>query len=117
MYKKMTATIIGITQDGQDFTEEVEFTMVPPKEGELHYGTGYYMTAKTPYQTHLLDVRYEKTTDVEILADRWIKNWYGPNAKDVIKQFPALQPDMVPMPGVEGLAALKAQYGKRGVKK
>ena len=31
----------------------------------------------------------ERTTDIEILADRWIKSFYGKNAKEVIKEFPA----------------------------
>lgn len=45
------------------------------------------MTVKTAAQTFLVDVRYERTVDVEILADRWIENHYGRNARDVIKQF------------------------------
>lgn len=35
----------------------------------------------------MIDVRYERTTDIEILADRWIKSYYGENAQDIIKQF------------------------------
>ena len=38
----------------------------------------------------LCDVRYERTTDVEILADRYIKNYYGKNAEEVEKQFPSV---------------------------
>lgn len=45
------------------------------------------MTVKTSTQTLLIDVRYERTTDIEILADRWIEGYYGENAKDIIKQF------------------------------
>lgn len=86
MYETMNATIKGTTCEGEPFTEDLLFTMVPP-ENSQHYGTGYYMTVKTPTQTHLIDVRYERTTDVEILADRWIKNWYGANAKEVTKWF------------------------------
>ena len=82
----MKATVSGTTCEGPSFTENLEFTMIPP-EGSNHYGTGYYMTVKAPTQTHLIDVRYERTTDVEILADRWIENWYGKNAQEVIKQF------------------------------
>jgi len=83
----MKATIIGVNCAGENFSENLVFTMIPPKEGESHYGTGYYMTVKTQFQTLLVDVRYERTTDVEILADRWIKNWYGANAHEVIKEF------------------------------
>lgn len=85
-YNTMKATVSGTTCEGQPFTEELLFTMIPP-ENSNHYGTGYYMTVKTSTQTHLIDVRYERTTDVEILADRWIENWYGKNAQEVIKQF------------------------------
>lgn len=81
----MKATVSGTTCEGKPFTEPLVFTMVPPSDSN-HYGTGYYMTVKTPAQTHLIDVRYERTTDVEILADRWIKNWYGKNAQEVIKE-------------------------------
>lgn len=58
----------------------------PPTDNK-HYGTGYYMTVKTSTQTLLIDVRYERTTDIEILADRWIKGYYGENVQDIIKQF------------------------------
>ena len=85
-YNTMKATVSGTTCEGQSFTEELLFTMIPP-ENSNHYGTGYYMTVKTSTQTHLIDVRYERTTDVEILADRWIENWYGKNAQEVTKQF------------------------------
>lgn len=85
-YSTMNAIVSGITCEGQPFIEELLFTMLPPKDSN-HYGTGYYMTVKTPTQTHLIDVRYERTTDVEILADRWIKNWYGENAQEVTKRF------------------------------
>lgn len=83
----MKATVTGVNCAGNDFTEDLVFTMIPPKKGECHYGTGYYMTVKTSGQTLLFDVRYERTTDIEILADRWIKNWYGANAREVVKQF------------------------------
>lgn len=85
-FTTMRATVSGTTCEGVSFTETIEFTMIPPSDNN-HYGTGYYMTVKTPTQTHLIDVRYERTTDIEILADRWIKNWYGKNAREVIKQF------------------------------
>jgi len=85
-HNTMKATVSGATCEGVPFTEALEFTMLPPDDNN-HYGTGYYMTVKTPTQTHLIDVRYERTTDVEILAERWIENWYGKNAQEVIKQF------------------------------
>lgn len=88
-YTKMNATVKGTTEDGEDFTELVRFTLLPPDKGTSYYGTGCYMRAVTPYHPHLVDVRYERTTDIEILADRWIKSFYGNNAKEVIKEFPA----------------------------
>lgn len=83
----MKATVVGVNCDGEPFTENLVFAMIPPKEGECHYGTGYYMTVKTPFHTHLVDVRYERTTDVEILADRWMKGWYGANAHKITISF------------------------------
>ena len=81
----MKYTISGFTCENEAFTETVEFTLIPPQENEPHYGTGYYMTVKTPTQKHFIDVRYERTTDIETLADRWVKNWYGDNATQIIK--------------------------------
>ena len=111
-YTKMFATVSGQTCEGEDFTETLTFTLIPPGKGLPHYGTGYYMKVDMSISGHqLLDVRYERTTDIEILADRFIKKWYGKNAHDVCKQFPA-EPKLVPMPGAERLEELKTQYGK-----
>lgn len=79
----MRFVVSGIDCEGKRFSEALLFTMVPPEEGVPHYGTGYYMTVKTPFQTHLIDVRYERTTDVKELALRWIRNNYGVNAHDI----------------------------------
>ena len=108
MFKKMYATVKGTTCDNEPFEEDLVFTMIPPEDNN-HYGTGYYMLVKMSISgAKLCDVRYDRTTDVEILADRFIKNWYGPNAHEITKQFP--QPELVPMPGAEKLADLKKQY-------
>lgn len=88
MYKKMKATVKGVTCSGNRFVENLEFEMIPPKAGELHYGTGYYMTVNMSLSgRQLIDVRYDRTTDIEILADRFIESWYGENAHEIIKQF------------------------------
>ena len=87
-YTTMKATVSGTTCEGKAFSEDLVFTMIPPSDSN-HYGTGYYMTVKFPGSTIVIDVRYERTTDIEILADRWMKNWYGKNAHEVIKEFPA----------------------------
>ena len=86
-HNTMKAMISGTTYENEPFCEEVVFTLVPPSDSN-HYGTGYYMTVKTPAQKHLVDVRYERTTDIEVLADRWIEGWYGKNAQEVTKEFP-----------------------------
>lgn len=86
-FNKMKATVKGKTQTGRNFEVEIHFEMIPPKENDRYYGTGYYMAVEMPSSEHLVDVRYEGTTDVEILADRFIKNQYGENAREVIKCF------------------------------
>lgn len=83
----MKATVSGVDQFGKEFTTPIEFTLVPPAENEPHYGTGYYMTVKLPGDTKLIDVRYERTTDIEILVDRFIRNYFGSNAHEVTKAF------------------------------
>ena len=89
MYDTMYATVTGTTCEGEPFTEELKFNLLPPEDGKSHYGTGYYMrVVMSISDAHLEDVRYAKTTDIEILADRFIKGWYGDNAQDVVKQFP-----------------------------
>ena len=89
-YTKMKATIKGKDLNFKPFTQELEFELVPPKKGTSYYGTGCYMVVKfgeRPIDHELIDVRYERTTDIEILADRWIKGYYGMNAQEVIKEF------------------------------
>lgn len=92
MYNKMFATVKGTDCTNQKFEEEIEFLLLPPNN-EFHYGTGYYMrvkSLKSPYHkwSELVDVRYTRTTDIEILADLFIKQYYGANAEEVIKTFP-----------------------------
>ena len=87
-YDTMNATVSGVTCEGKDFSEELTFKLLPPDAGTSLYGTGCYMRVITPYDKYLVDVRYERTTDIEILAERWIAGWYGENARDIVKQFP-----------------------------
>lgn len=90
MSTKMFATVKGKTCEGEEFTENLEFTLLPPEKGSSYYGTGCYMRVDMSISGHkLCDVRYAKTTDIEILADRYIKDWYGQNAKEIWKQFPS----------------------------
>lgn len=83
---KMKAQVT-CTVDGKEVVEELEFTVIPPDKSKDYYGTGCYMTVKTPYDVKLIDVRYEVDTDVEILADRWMKNWYGDRATNIKRWF------------------------------
>jgi DNA-binding transcriptional regulator YiaG len=87
MYTTMTATVSGTNCEGNPFSLTCEFTLIPPKDSN-HYGTGYYMRVEAPGIRDLLDVRYERTTDISVLADRWIRDYFGKNAKEVVKEFP-----------------------------
>ena len=86
MYNKLKATVTGHTCEGEPFTEELVFTLIPPT-GE-HYGTGYYMRVEMSLSgVQLEDVRYARLPDIEFLADRFIAGWYGKNAEEIIKEF------------------------------
>ena len=88
-YDKLHATVKGFTCEGEPFTEELDFQLIPPAHGECYYGTGLYMRVKMSISgPQLVDVRYARTSDIEILADRFIQDWYGPNARDVWMEFP-----------------------------
>ena len=80
----LKVTVSGMNHELKPFTVICEFELIPPTDSN-HYGTGYYMIAKVNGERHLIDVRYERTTDIEILADRWIKNYFGKNAHEIIK--------------------------------
>lgn len=86
-YNTMNAYVTGTNDNGDKFTTPLKFIMCPPKAGR-HYGTGYYMIVEMPGDRILVDVRYERTTDVEILADKWIYSYFGTNAQEVSKVFP-----------------------------
>ena len=88
MHDKMNAIIKGHDCQGKEFESNLEFKIIRPKDDEPHYGTGCYMTVEhlssdDPAPTEYVDVRYEKTTNIRILAERWIKNYYGKNAEEV----------------------------------
>ena len=85
-HNTMKAIVSGTNCSGKAFTVTCDFTMIPPADSN-HYGTGYYMMVLMPGDKHYVDVRYERTTDIEVLADRWIKNWFGKNAEKVVKVF------------------------------
>ena len=78
----LKAIIKGTTCQGKPFEEEVTFTLILPKNDD-HYGTGCYMKANGDHWDQYIDVRYEKTKDIEELAKRFIKGYYGKNAEEV----------------------------------
>ena len=86
-FNRLNATVKGTDDEGKAFETELKFTLIPPKEGTAYYGTGYYMLVEMPESKEYVDVRYKKTTDIEILADRFIESYFGENAKEVEKEF------------------------------
>lgn len=80
----MKVKVSGMDCEFNPFTITCEFKLIPPTDSN-HYGTGYYMIVKANGERYLIDVRYERTTNIEILADRWIKNYFGKNAHEITK--------------------------------
>ena len=77
--------ITGKTCQGKPFEETCTFELIRPKDSN-HYGTGCYMRVKMSLSgPQLEDVRYARTTDLDELACRFIKGWYGDNAEEVTK--------------------------------
>lgn len=85
-FNKMKAIIKGTTCENETFEVKCTFELIPPKN-KKYYGTGYYMSVEIQGEKMCIDVRYERTTDIEILADRWIANYYGKNAQEITKEF------------------------------
>lgn len=60
-------------------------TAIPPEEGAIHYGTGYYLSAipirddGTPDEGAriLWDMRYAKTKSIQKMADVWVREYFG----------------------------------------
>lgn len=80
---EIKAVVSGHDCDGAPFCETLAFRLDRPKEGETHYGTGCYMLVTAPWDEWYVDVRYERTTKLEVLAGRWIGNYFGKNAEKV----------------------------------
>lgn len=84
----LTAIVSGLNCSEKPFTDTCRFELLPPKDSN-HYGTGYYMSVRIPGSVDdYVDVRYEGTTDISELADRWIRNYFGKNVHKVVKEFP-----------------------------
>lgn len=87
-HDKLFATVRGKNCEGEDFTEELEFSLLPPEEGSNYYGTGCYMAVEMSLSGRkLIDERYEKTKDIVFLAELFIRSWYGDNARSVTMRF------------------------------
>lgn len=86
---KATYLVTGMNCSGEPFTDKVEVELLPPAANEPHYGTGIYLRATIsgdyPANTHLVDVRYAKTSDIDKLSRMWIESYYGSNAKEIKK--------------------------------
>ena len=76
-------------------TTEWVITAIPPKEGTQYYGTGYYITAVplkkngTPDEEASVywDMRYAETTDIDTMADYWVRDYYGGTYTKKVKYY------------------------------
>lgn len=86
----LEAVVSGKNCEGKNFQDFLIFTLLPPKETE-YYGTGCYMRVEQSNpefkEKYFVDARYEQTKDIEVLADRWIINFYGENAEKIKKNI------------------------------
>ena len=74
-------------QDSSSKFLETEWilTAIPPEEGAIHYGSGYYLSAipvkedGTPDESGkiLWDMRNAGTTSLRKMADYWVRDYYG----------------------------------------
>lgn len=84
MKKQVNAIVKGRTERGKQFMVNIEFEIIKPKKGDSYYGNGCYMIVNVGENEYIIDTRYAGTNDVKELAIRWIKGWYGDNAKEVV---------------------------------
>ena len=84
---KATYSVKGVDCSGKDFVDKVEVELLPPAANEPHYGTGIYLkatiTGSYPTNTHLVDVRYAKTSDIDKLSRMFLESHYGTNIREV----------------------------------
>ena len=90
MKTEITATVRGTYQwpnmsEPKTFDGVLEFTLIPPNEGEAHYGTGCYMDVRRKGESReYVDVRYAGTKDIKKLAKQYIEDRFGDNAKEIV---------------------------------
>lgn len=85
MLRDLKVVIMGKDNDGKMFSDMLDFHLMPPRKEEDYYGNGYMMSIKSKRRVDYMDVRYQRTTDIEILAERWIEAVYGENAEVLVK--------------------------------
>lgn len=85
MLRDLKVVVNGKDNDGKMFSEILDFHLIPPRKGKNYYGNGYMMSIKTKRRVKHIDVRYQQTTDIEVLAERWINTVYGENAEILVK--------------------------------
>ena len=72
-------------------------TAIPPKEGTQYNGTGYYLNAVPlkkngkPDEDAAIhwDMRYAETTDIQVMADYWVRDYYGGSYTKKVKYYVA----------------------------
>lgn len=85
MLRDLKVVVMGKDNDGKFFSEMLDFHLMPPRKGEDYYGNGYMMSIKSKRRLDYMDVRYQRTTDIEVLAERWVEAVYGKNAEVLVK--------------------------------
>lgn len=85
MLRDLKVVVMGKDNDGKMFSEILDFHLMPPRKNEDYYGNGYMMNIKSKSRVDYMDIRYQRTTDIEILAERWVEAVYGENAEVLVK--------------------------------
>lgn len=87
--EEMNVIVRGVSWKKNDFETALKFILIPPTEGSQYYGTGCYMlveNASTGIEVDYVDVRYTRTHDIRVLAERWVKWYYGKNLREIIME-------------------------------
>ena len=79
--EKALAVVVNGVSMGKAFTEEIKFELEASEA--FKYGNGLMLIVHRPKwgETEAVDVRYSKTKDIKVLADTWLKNFFGENLK------------------------------------
>ena len=78
--KALVVVVNGVSM-GKAFAEEIKFELEASEA--FKYGNGLMLIVNRPKwgETEAVDVRYSKTKDIKVLADTWLKNFFGENLK------------------------------------